>query len=100
MGHSNFNHVPLYSPTVPRLVRMHRKTIAMHSHCKTGDVVWWSGMWGIGILMHHEFLFCIMTGIIYISPISEMNNPIQKFNGVLMIILVVAEKHTILHLER
>jgi hypothetical protein len=41
-----------------------------------------------------------MTGIIYISPISEMNNPIQKFNGVLMIILVVAEKHTILHLER
>jgi hypothetical protein len=24
---------------------MHQKTITLHSHCKTGVVVWWLGMW-------------------------------------------------------
>jgi hypothetical protein len=47
---------------------MHQKTITLHSHCKTGDALRSSGMWGIGILMHPGFLFCIMTGIHYISP--------------------------------
>jgi hypothetical protein len=40
MGDSNFNHVPMNSPSVPRLARMHQKTITLHSHCKTGVVVW------------------------------------------------------------
>jgi hypothetical protein len=57
------------SPTVPRLAGTHQKTIALHSLPKTGDVVWCSGMRGNGILMHPGFLFCIMTGIIYISPV-------------------------------
>jgi hypothetical protein len=37
---SKFIDVPLHSPTIPRLVRMHQKTITMHSLPKTGVVVW------------------------------------------------------------
>jgi hypothetical protein len=44
MGDSSLDHVPLHSPTVPRLARIHQKTITLHSHCKTGDVVWRLGM--------------------------------------------------------
>jgi hypothetical protein len=44
MGDSSLDHVPLHSPTVPRLARIHQKTIALHSHCTTGDVVWRLGM--------------------------------------------------------
>jgi hypothetical protein len=69
MGDSSLDHVPLQSPTVPRLAGLHQKTITLHSLRKTGDVVWSSGMRGNGILMHPGFLFCIMTGIIYISPV-------------------------------
>jgi hypothetical protein len=68
MGDSNLDHVPLHSQITPKLARIHQNTITLHSHPKRGVVVWSSGMWGIGILMHPEFLFCIMTGIIYISP--------------------------------
>jgi hypothetical protein len=46
MRDSSFNYVPrMLSPTVPKLDRMHQKTITMHSHGKRGDVVWRQGMY-------------------------------------------------------
>jgi hypothetical protein len=51
-GDSNFDHVLLHSPTVPRLARIHQKTFTMHSHWKRGVVGWRWGMWGNGIFMH------------------------------------------------
>jgi hypothetical protein len=54
MGDSNFNHVLMHSPTVPRLAGIHQHTIALHSLPKRGVVVWRLGMWGIGILMRPE----------------------------------------------
>jgi hypothetical protein len=54
MGDSSFNHVLMHSPTVPRLDGKHQKTITLHSLPKRGVVVWWSGMWGIGILLRPE----------------------------------------------
>jgi hypothetical protein len=42
-GDSNFNHVPLNSPSIPRLAGIHQKTITMHSRGKRGDVVRRSG---------------------------------------------------------
>jgi hypothetical protein len=44
MGDSSFNHVPLNSPSIPRLAGMHQKTITLHSLPKRGVVVWKSGM--------------------------------------------------------
>jgi hypothetical protein len=44
MGDSSFDHVPMLSPIVPKLVRTHRKTITMHSLPKRGVVVWSLGM--------------------------------------------------------
>jgi hypothetical protein len=84
IGDSSFKHVLMHSPTVPRLARIHQKTITLHSLPKRGIVVWRSGMWGIGILMHPGFLFCIMIGIVYVSPTQETGNSIQKLNGVLV----------------
>jgi hypothetical protein len=43
-GDSNLDHVPLNSPSVPRLTGMHEMTITLQSHCKTGGVVWMLGM--------------------------------------------------------
>jgi hypothetical protein len=51
-GDSSFNHVSLYSPTIPGLAGMHQKTFTMHSHWKRDIVVWRSGVWGDGIVMH------------------------------------------------
>jgi hypothetical protein len=82
-GDSNLDHVPLKSSAVPRLPGTHQKTITLHSHGKTGDVVRRWGMWGNCILMRPEFLFCIMTGIDYISPSKETFNCDQKFEWVL-----------------
>jgi hypothetical protein len=83
-GDSSLDHVPLQSPTVPRLAGKHQKTITLHSHLKRGVVVWSLGMRGNGILMHPGFLFCIMTGIDYISPTKETDNSIRKFKCVLI----------------
>jgi hypothetical protein len=47
-------------------------------------------------------LFCIMTGIIYISPSKETLNCDQKFHGVLIRsnYLEVAEEHTFHNFEQ
>jgi hypothetical protein len=52
MGDSSFNHVPLLSPSVPRLARIQQNTFAIHCLAQTGDVVLQSALQGKGILMH------------------------------------------------
>jgi hypothetical protein len=36
----------------------------LHSHCKTGDVVWRLGMWGIRILMRPDIYFASWPALI------------------------------------
>jgi hypothetical protein len=52
MGDSSFNHVPLLSPSVPRLARIQQNTFAIHCLAQTGDVVLQLALQGKGILMH------------------------------------------------
>jgi hypothetical protein len=63
-GDSIFDHVPMDSPSIPRLAVTHQKTSTLHSLPKRGVVVWRSGMWGIGILMCPQIYFAAWPALI------------------------------------
>jgi hypothetical protein len=67
-GDSSFDHVPLDSPTVPRLAGMHQNTFTIHCHGKTGDVVLQWAMKGRSILMHPKISLFHESVILDVSP--------------------------------
>jgi hypothetical protein len=67
-GDSNLDHVPLDSPTIPRLAGMHQNTFTIHCHGKTGDVVLQLAMKGKSILMHPKISLFHKSVILDITP--------------------------------
>jgi hypothetical protein len=84
---------------------MHQKTITIHSHRKRGNAVWRLGMWGIGISMHPEIYFSSWPAFITCALLKRRLTAIENLNGFslvpcILMILVVAEAHILLHFER
>jgi hypothetical protein len=64
------------------------KYFTIHSHHKTGDVVWWNGMQGNGISMHHPKFHCLTnlsfwTQALFQIPHSSCFVIIKKLFGIL-----------------